>query len=552
MDFELGLAFTGTVSAGAYAGGVIDFIIEALEEWQKEKDANRAQFGDNYSQWKVPWHNVVIKGLSGASGGGVSCGLILNTIGKQFDHVHTPADAESAHNDFYNAWVEQLGIEQLLAIDDLTGGEIKALLNADAIPAIADKLLVNDNFGNNFPRPYIDGNLIAMLTLTNLRGIPYILQFKSILQQNIIYYRNTDYAKFELATNNASVHPDAILIPYDTSGVAFANGYSLLKAACLCTCAFPGAFKAQPFNQPSTVYAARPDGKNINPLNKPAYSFLSSDGGVLNTEPFMLLHDAITPTATGGTYDDKHNPRSPQDVVRSIIMVAPLEVAEVFDEDGYDITKDGLLSIIKPVIFAMRQDALFSDEEISLAFNEDIYSRFMISPVRNSLPTANDVITPAITGTSVGTFGAFLSKDFREHDYFLGRRNAQQFFRRHFAVPVDEASANPIFGPLNIRAQFSNYIFNDGIDYFSIIPLCGTASTEAYYPQWPTGKGYSEDNIRQLLTGRVDKLCDAVEASLGLGWLKKIIASVVINEVKSTLIDDIMNAVEKSLKDSKL
>ena len=70
MTFEIGLTFTGTVSAGAYTGGVIDFIIDMLDEWEKEKAANRAKYGGELDKWQVPWHDVVIKGLSGASGGG--------------------------------------------------------------------------------------------------------------------------------------------------------------------------------------------------------------------------------------------------------------------------------------------------------------------------------------------------------------------------------------------------------------------------------------------------------------------------------------------------
>ena len=36
-SFEIGLAMAGAISAGAYSGGVLDFLIEALDAWEKEK-----------------------------------------------------------------------------------------------------------------------------------------------------------------------------------------------------------------------------------------------------------------------------------------------------------------------------------------------------------------------------------------------------------------------------------------------------------------------------------------------------------------------------------
>ena len=157
--FEIGLALTGTVSAGAYTGGVIDFIIEALEQWELEKTKYRAEYGDeDHSQWNVPWHDVLVKGISGASGGGVTCGLILNSIGKQIDPVRSPTKGTVANNDFYNSWVNMLGIDQLLQTTDLTGKQIKSVFNGDAIPTIADVILKKELFGNKLSRKYIDSH----------------------------------------------------------------------------------------------------------------------------------------------------------------------------------------------------------------------------------------------------------------------------------------------------------------------------------------------------------------------------------------------------------
>jgi len=51
-NFHLGLCLAGAVSAGAYTAGVIDYLIEALDKWQKRKNENLPD---------TPSHNVVIR-----------------------------------------------------------------------------------------------------------------------------------------------------------------------------------------------------------------------------------------------------------------------------------------------------------------------------------------------------------------------------------------------------------------------------------------------------------------------------------------------------------
>src|SRR5207302_1795374 len=61
--FEIGLAMAGAVSAGAYSGGVFDFLMQALDEWEKAKAKNLPD---------IPNHQVVIKALTGASAGAIT------------------------------------------------------------------------------------------------------------------------------------------------------------------------------------------------------------------------------------------------------------------------------------------------------------------------------------------------------------------------------------------------------------------------------------------------------------------------------------------------
>ena len=64
--FELGLVMAGAVSAGAYTAGVLDFLFEALDAYNEEKQK---------PGWDGPTHDVRIPIMSGASAGGMTSAI---------------------------------------------------------------------------------------------------------------------------------------------------------------------------------------------------------------------------------------------------------------------------------------------------------------------------------------------------------------------------------------------------------------------------------------------------------------------------------------------
>jgi len=81
--FHLGLCMAGSISAGAYTAGVLDYLFESLEKWQEEKD--KVKTGGNGSSTNIPVHDVVLDVLNGSSGGGMCAilsAIMLNEKGK--------------------------------------------------------------------------------------------------------------------------------------------------------------------------------------------------------------------------------------------------------------------------------------------------------------------------------------------------------------------------------------------------------------------------------------------------------------------------------------
>src|SRR5574343_433624 len=73
-SFQLGICMAGAVSAGAYTAGVLDCLMEALEEWEQK----RGQAG-------IPTHRVTISVVGGASAGGMT-GLLTAAAIQQPSH----------------------------------------------------------------------------------------------------------------------------------------------------------------------------------------------------------------------------------------------------------------------------------------------------------------------------------------------------------------------------------------------------------------------------------------------------------------------------------
>jgi predicted acylesterase/phospholipase RssA len=144
-EFKIAINMAGAVSAGAYTAGVLDFLVEALEEWQKAKDAFRMHLANpapaSTYQNPVPLHDVSIEAFSGASAGGMCAAIASVMVQGRFAHITNPS-ATKTNNAFYEAWVNQIDISKLLSTDDLANGQpLVSLLDSTIIDTIAKSAL---------------------------------------------------------------------------------------------------------------------------------------------------------------------------------------------------------------------------------------------------------------------------------------------------------------------------------------------------------------------------------------------------------------------------
>ncbi|MEO1715387.1 MAG: hypothetical protein AAFU60_18820, partial [Bacteroidota bacterium] len=229
--FHLGIVLAGAVSAGAYSAGVMDYLLWALEEWEKRKEANRrilracnwnwtkAKYykGPNGASFDeaVPMHHVVIEVLAGASAGGMTAAIAFSKlIDPENNQYYADCQTETDKKDLklFDPWVNlfeegnQDTLQQLLDPSDLefmriqqhpeTGqyevkGGVRSLLNSSFIENIANKKIRLSNHYFNLAKQdkhseikaswkkYISEDLRILLTVCSLRGVPVGVPFKT-------------------------------------------------------------------------------------------------------------------------------------------------------------------------------------------------------------------------------------------------------------------------------------------------------------------------------------------------------------------------------------
>lgn len=532
-NFEIGLVMAGAMSAGAYTAGVMDFLIQSLDQWHEGKR------GDDP---RCPRHGVSLKVMAGASAGGMSAAIAA----AQFGEAHTPAadprQTGPSNNKLFESWVRRIDIARLLDTSDLDadpGGDVASLLDSTVLDEIAAFTFRRQDGPPPPGRGYLADPLHVLLTVTNLQNIPYEVRFLGGRDDPPRMAMHGDYVHFSLG-DAGRVGPEVRPLP---PGRYEDAGWKALSLAALATGAFPGAFAPRTLSRRVAEYTGREwpvtlpvrEGDRVVrcgefrkiPPDFPApirddpeskLDFLAVDGGVIDNEPLKLARRIID----GERYFD---PRGRGDRVdRALIAIAPFPDLPTFTVPQPPMGDPFLLSVLAGAVAGVVNQARFDPKLAIEERDPEAFHRFMIAPRRDPAPEART--RSHLACGSVGGFGGFLSREFRAHDFQLGRRNCQQFLRGAFALPDDEANRNPLFASgwtAEARDHFRIVEGPDGLDrprgtapgardkaYLPIIPLWGTAAEEVRLMEWPR---YDRDQL-DTLRGQVERRMQAVSRRL--------------------------------------
>jgi hypothetical protein len=453
--FEIGIVMAGAISAGAYSAGVMDFIIEALDAYEDAKSK---------PGWDGPTHDVRIPVLAGASAGGMTSAICALHAFRGLDHVWPNAETrppESDQNRLYSSWVKDIDIKPLLAATDLEGDKAKNGTKSALCCDVIDQI-VEDAFKINRPlrQPNWvgrgeDRSLRVFMTLTNLRGVPYSFQFYGTNDPRRYGMLNHgDYLAFKIGVAPKAEPGLHALDIRDASKPE----WDLYRTAAKATGAFPIGLAPRLIERPPLDYAASlrvghdtPAGFVSTPPDNSIYgidpyAFVSVDGGTIDNEPLEIARRELA-RGTGRA----HNERKGERADRAVVLIAPFPN---FQQTPQEDKRDGIVSIV-PRLFlsALIQQARFKPDELALAEDDNVYSRYIISPEREGNANPASKKYPIACGV-LGGFGGFLHESFRRHDYLLGRRNAQAFLRWNFALPEN----NKLFDNFDAQRRGEWYV----------------------------------------------------------------------------------------------
>ena len=441
--FEIGFVMAGAISAGAYTAGVMDFMVEALDAYEEAK---------NKSGWTGPTHNVRVPVLAGASAGGMTSALCALHAFRDLEHVWPGKPRpRPQRNRLYSSWVTDVSIERLLELTDLAGANreqgVMSLLCCDVL----DEIVANafDIEGALKVRNWIgrgtDHRLRVFLTLTNVRGVPYSFPlFGAEADERYGMLNHADYGGFSVGPSSDFI--DAT--PLDVRNFGGPN-WPTFKTMALATGAFPVGLRPRLIQRDSAGWyhnaqcvgyedwrGSQGAFVSIAPDSsfgaEAPYRFMAVDGGTINNEPLELARRYLADADAGHPHNDQDGDKAN----RAVVLVAPFpnyRAAPPPDEAMK------LIHVFPRTGFALQDQARLKPEELALAANDKVFSRFMICPIRAGAGGVDGKL--AIASGSLNGFGGFLHQSFRRHDYLLGRRNAQAFLHWNFGLP----KTNPLF-----------------------------------------------------------------------------------------------------------
>ncbi|MBT9568746.1 MAG: patatin-like phospholipase family protein [Thiobacillus sp.] len=551
----------GAISAGAYTGGVVDFMVHALDSWYAAKGKNAL----------APPHEVKLSVMSGASAGGITAALAAAYLGSDQPSIanEEAARANKGANKLFDSWVDRIDISSLLEHKDLPDKQtpVISLLDSSILSEIADSGL------NVSPRatrrPYVAENFELLLTITNLRGVPYAFKVQSDQPARYDMSLHADYMHFRINDSGEDGLPDRYTMSWAEFGKPSSPLKEKIKVSALASGAFPIGLAPRtldhviPGNGQPDWYGSRlwpvPTPESDQPHQcvthesisvnwgdlSPGYrfDFQCMDGGVMNNEPMELARQMLSGSG-------QRNFRLGERANKAVLLVDPFPSDTSFDSTHK--AAPDLLTTAMKLFGALKNQARFKPDKLMLAAKDDVFSRFMIAPSRNG--TAN-----AIACGALGGFGGFLKRDFRSHDYFLGRRNAQKFFRDHFVLP----ETNPLFAEWTDGMKEAHWVRDDsgqprkneaGQRFLPIIPLVGEARPPCYKAEWPR---YTTDDLAKLME-RIESRVDVVLDHLVNQYFKsnnpfvRFVAKIVLGRKKKDVVALVQQKVTTDLEKMQL
>jgi hypothetical protein len=504
--------------------------------------------------------------------------LTASTINNPLVNVPIPEKKqlldEHPENKLYHSWVDLIDkdmFSRLLDTSDIATCGVQSLFNSSFIDQVAGAMIKAD-VNKWQPTPtFFQMPLKVFTTLTNLEGFKYNIGIEAERKEKYDMSVHNDFACFELYDGTNTDTPTAGWMPLN-----FKTGdyVPTAKEAAMATGAFPLGLQSRVLNRDAKFVNAIPFLQDIlrdYPQPQGNVPTLNIDGGVINNEPFEkvreLLDDASNTNPDGTPIKSDHDLKLANESFgtfeNTVLMIDPFPSVA----DGVFDFKQDLTAVIPKTLSAMMSQMRAKPEQYNEAMKEENASLFMISPSRRIEDKNGNLIEvvfgeKAIASGALSGFSGFLSKEFRVHDYYLGRQNCEIFLRDYFVIPESALLDNAIFRAGYEGVDKSLYYAkpkpNDKVNYLPIIPIFGTKPDDNYFPMpvfangtnWPTLTDDDIENYSKPMKKRIEKIImNIADLNTGSQIFLWIGTQAILNKI---IKNKAMEYIKKSLSDWKL
>jgi hypothetical protein len=566
---RLGICMAGAVSAGAYTAGVIDYLVETLERWERKKNIirkkNKAGEVLRAEEELVPLHDVVIEVLSGASAGGMTAAVLAysfndNTyITKRNNDLiqenYNIPDKNDSHTKLYNSWIKMTDDEKgstfskLMDTSDVVSiNQMTSLLNSNPIDEIAAKAVPEKiNFN---PPPYISKNLSIVLSVTNVEGVPVDIRFSNIDETNPtrnVLQMHSGYLHYQFEE-----HEYLLDFPPEIISEEFKDH---LAAAAKATGAFPFGLANRKIFVTQKLFEEFKRRMKVNYKmnvnaeipNEGHYVFTAVDGGAINNEPVGTTVKILNSKRALHYKEDSNY----------VILIDPFPTVTNASQDNtytepkrYTLTQQAL-----KLVDAFRNQSAFKQEDLLNSFEME-ENKYLIYPAKRRYYY--------LASGEIGGFSGFLKKSFREHDYQLGRKNCQAFLRYYFGEDIEKLKTMTDANLTSKQVEKWRYNVNFGKKgkeekwKFPLIPDMLMLNPEAPEIASPEYDGLTTDEMKAI-TGsidvRIEKIVEATYPSLiemgksangFVGFGMKILKGFIKRKIRESVSDKVNNYLHKT------
>ncbi len=252
MPIRLAITVAGAVSLGPYEAGVLFEMLDAISQHNASVPEGQ---------------KIVIDVLTGASAGGMSATVLAQKLLFEGDAL-----ADPYNNSLYRAWVQDIDIKGLLALQHDEDPSC-SVLSSNLVETLSEKYLCQ-RYSTHIPLKAVKhaaaADVIRLgLALSNLNGIDYSYKVKPD--------GTFTYTRFE----------DQLSVTVDSASDTLTVWEPLRKAAVSCG-AFPFAFRVKDLVRHRSEFDS-PD--ILFPM--PFETFTYTDGGVFQNEPLGLAKNLV-------------------------------------------------------------------------------------------------------------------------------------------------------------------------------------------------------------------------------------------------------------------